>query len=77
MTIGEEVWTMTDDVGMTHRHGEDERPMSHYDDSHVDGLRVRQFACECGFVAAVLSRVEDEAQGGSWPFSFRAPAPLA
>jgi hypothetical protein len=47
------------------------------DDDRVDGLRVREYACACGFVAAVLSRVEDEDPGTTWPYAFQAVIPPA
>jgi hypothetical protein len=71
-----EVQPMTDEVQVTHRHGDDEEPMNPVDDGRIDGLRVRQYACGCGFAAAVLSRVEDQDPGVAWPFKFQASAPL-
>lgn len=67
---------MTDEVQLTHRHGDSEEPMNAVDDGRIDGLRVREFACSCGFAAAVLSRVEDEEPGVAWPFKFQTSAPL-
>jgi len=68
---------MTDEVLVAHRHIDTEEPMKHVDDDRVDGLRVREYTCICGFGAAVLSRVDDEEQGASWPFTLRTPTPLA
>jgi hypothetical protein len=60
-----------DEVGMNHRHDDGERPMRHEDDERIDGLRLREYSCDCGFSAAVLTRVDSERQGASWPFQFR------
>jgi hypothetical protein len=59
-----------DAVVIQHRHDDFERPMAPVDDSRVDGLRVRQFSCECGFGAAILSRNDPEEPGSSWPIPF-------
>ena len=67
---------MSDEVQVTHHHGDNEEPMNAVDDGRIDGLRVRQYACECGFAAAVLSRVEDQEQGASWPYRFKTATPL-
>jgi hypothetical protein len=67
---------MTDEVQVTHRHGDNEEPMNPVDDGRIDGLRVRQYACACGFAAAVLNRVEDQEQGASWPYRFQTATPL-
>ena len=67
---------MTDEVTVIHRHGDGEQPMLPVGDDHVDGLRVREFACSCGFGTAVLSKVESESQGASWPYTMRDPARL-
>jgi hypothetical protein len=68
---------MTDNVAMIHRHDDDERPMRHIEDERIDGLRLRQYSCDCGFAAAVLTKVEEEHQGASWPFSFRMAPPVS
>ena len=68
---------MTDNVAMIHRHDDDERPMHHIEDERIDGLRLRQYSCDCGFAAAVLTKVEEEHQGTSWPFSFRMAPPVS
>jgi hypothetical protein len=67
---------MTDEVQLTHRHGDTEEPMNTVDDGRIDGLRVREFTCSCGFAAAVLSRVEDQEPGVSWPYKFQPATPL-
>jgi hypothetical protein len=67
---------MSDEVQVTHHHSDNEEPMNAVDDGRIDGLRVRQYACECGFAAAVLSRVEDQEQGASWPYRFKTATPL-
>jgi hypothetical protein len=67
---------MSDEVQVTHHHGESEEPMNAVDDGRIDGLRVRQYACACGFAAAVLSPVEDQEQGASWPYKFGPSTPL-
>ena len=64
---------MSEQVLITHQHDDGEQPMEHVDDERIDGLRLRQYACGCGFTAAVLTRVAEERQGESWPFAFRAP----
>lgn len=61
---------------MAHRHAAVEEPMSavddrRIDDRRIDNLRVRQFSCGCGFAAAVLSRVEGEEPGLSWPYTLQ------
>ena len=68
---------MIDEVGMTHRHADGERPMRHQDDERIDGLRLREFSCECGYSAAVLTKTEAERPGASWPFQFRTQPPLS
>ena len=45
--------------------------MQHVDDERIDGLKLREYACSCGFTAAVLTRVAEEQPGQSWPFRFR------
>jgi hypothetical protein len=45
--------------------------MRHEDDERIDGLRLREYSCDCGFSAAVLTRMETERPGTSWPFQFR------
>jgi hypothetical protein len=67
---------MTDEVQVTHRHGDNEEPMNPVDDGRIDGLRVRQYACTCGFVAAMLSRIEDQEPGLTWPYTLQASTPL-
>ena len=67
---------MTDEVRITHRHGDDDEPMDAVDDGRIDGLRVRQYTCRCGFAAALLSPVEDQKPGLSWPYRFESTAPL-
>jgi hypothetical protein len=67
---------MSDEVQVTHRHGESEEPMNAVDDGRVDGLRVRQYACACGFAAAVLSKVKDQEPGVTWPYRFQPATPL-
>jgi hypothetical protein len=71
-----EVAPMSDEVLITHRHLENEEPMDAVDDGRIDGLRVRQYACACGFAAAVLSRIEDQQPGMSWPYTFETSTPL-
>jgi hypothetical protein len=71
-----EVQPMTDEVQVTHRHGDDDEPMNPVDDGRIDGLRVRQYACTCGFAAAVLSRIEDQEPGMTWPYTFQPSTPL-
>jgi hypothetical protein len=61
---------MSDELVIQHRHPDDARSMAPVDDSRVDGLRVRQFACDCGYGAAVLSRVDELEPGPSWPYRF-------
>ena len=69
---------MIDEVLVTHRHDDGDEPMTPVDDDRVDGLRVREFTCRrCGFAAGVLSRVEDEQQGASWPYAFRTPTHIS
>jgi hypothetical protein len=68
---------MIDEVGMTHRHADGERPMRYQDDERIDGLRLREYSCDCGFSAAVLTRVPEEHQGESWPFNFRTSPPVS
>ena len=58
---------------MVHRHEDEERPMRHLDDERIDGLRVREYTCDCGYIAAVLTRVRDEVPSERWPFSLQAP----
>jgi len=67
---------MVEEVGMMHRHADEERPMRHVGDERVDGLRLREYTCECGYSAAVLTRVAEQQQGQSWPFQFRS-APIS
>jgi hypothetical protein len=67
---------MSDDLVVTHRHADGEEPMQHLADDRVDGLRLQEYACPCGYSAAVLTRVAEEQQGHSWPFQFRS-APLS
>jgi hypothetical protein len=62
--------TPADEVVIQHRHQNAERPMAPVDDSRVDGLRVRQFSCDCGFGAAILSRNDPDEPGPSWPIRF-------
>lgn len=62
---------MVDEVAMVHRHDDGERQMRHLDDERIDGLRLREFTCDCGYSVAVLTRVQEEQQGKSWPFAFR------
>ena len=61
---------MTDDIEIAHRHDDEATAMRTTDENRVDGLIVRQFTCDCGYVAAVLSPVDDEQPGSSWPFAF-------
>jgi hypothetical protein len=68
---------MTDEVMLAHRHVEGEEPMRHVEDERLHGLRVAEYACSCGFGAAVLSRADEEQQGASWPYPLKTPAPLA
>ena len=68
---------MSDEVMLAHRHVDAEEPMRHVEDERIDGLRVSEYSCSCGFGAAVLSRVEEEQQGVSWPYKLPTPAPLA
>ncbi len=68
---------MIDEVGMIHRHDDGERPMRHEDDERIDGLRLREYSCDCGFSAAVLTRVDREHPGTSWPFQFRTQPPVS
>jgi hypothetical protein len=63
-----------DDVALTHAHSDIEQAMHPVGDDRIDGLRVREFACACGFAAALLSRVDDIDPGPSWPYAFP-PAP--
>ncbi len=65
---------MTEQVSIRHRHDDGEEPMLHVDDERIDGLRLREFTCRCGFSAAVLTRVAEERQGERWPFAFRTPS---
>jgi hypothetical protein len=67
---------MSDEVQVTHRHDDNEEPMNRVDDGRIDGLRVRQYACDCGFAAAILSRVEDQEPGLTWPYRFQPSTPL-
>jgi hypothetical protein len=62
---------LTDHVLMQHRHDEGEQHMQHVDDERIDGLKLREYTCSCGFTAAVLTRVAEEQPGHSWPFRFR------
>jgi len=66
----------TDEVTLIHRHDDGEQSMTPVSDDHVDGLRVREYACTCGFGTAVLSKVESEQQGASWPYTMRDAARL-
>jgi hypothetical protein len=68
---------MIDEVGMIHRHDDGERPMRHGDEERIDGLRLREYSCDCGFSAAVLTRMETERPGTSWPFQFRTQPPVS
>jgi hypothetical protein len=68
---------MIDEVDMIHRHADGERTMRFQDDERIDGLRLREFSCDCGFSAAVLTRMESESQGSSWPFRFRSQPPVS
>jgi hypothetical protein len=68
---------MIDEVGMTHRHADGERPMRYQDDERIDGLRLREYACDCGYSAAVLTRLEKELPGQRWPFAFKSPPRVA
>jgi hypothetical protein len=68
---------MTDEVMLAHRHVEGEEPMRNVEDERIHGLRVAEYACSCGFGAAVLSRADEEQQGASWPYALKTPAPLA
>ena len=68
---------MTDELLLTHRHEETQEPMHDVRDGRIDGLRVREYACGCGFGAAVLSRAEDEEPGARWPNQFKSVLPLA
>ena len=61
---------MPDEIEINHRHDDGGRPMTRTDEDRIDGLVVRQFSCDCGYGAAVLSRLDDEEPGGSWPFTF-------
>jgi hypothetical protein len=63
-----EIHASVDEVIINHRHGDAPTEMSTVDDERVDGLRVREYACSCGFAAAVLSRVDGEEPGKGWPF---------
>jgi hypothetical protein len=67
----------SDHVAVTHAHGGGDQPMQAVDDERIDGLRVREYTCVCGFTAAVLNRVEDEEPGAKWPFNFRPTSPPA
>jgi hypothetical protein len=60
-----------DEVVVTHAHGEADQAMQAVDDERIDGLRVREYTCACGFSAAVLNRVEDEEPSERWPFRFQ------
>lgn len=63
------LWAMEDEIVLTHRHDDAERhQMAAGNESRVDGLRVREYECPCGFSAAVLSRTTEEQIGPSWPF---------
>jgi hypothetical protein len=64
---------MNDDVTISHSHADGEQPMDHVSDERVDGLRLQEYTCSCGFSAAILTRVTEERQGQSWPFQFRSP----
>jgi hypothetical protein len=67
---------MTDQLLVQHRHDEgDQHVMQHVDDERIDGLKLREYTCTCGFTAAVLTRVPEEQPGHSWPFRFRSAAP--
>jgi hypothetical protein len=68
---------MTDTVAMTHRHDDGERAMRHVDDERIDGLRLREYTCDCGFSAAVLTRVAQERTGPSWSLPLRLPRPVS
>jgi hypothetical protein len=68
---------MSNEVMVAHRHVDTEEQMKHVEDERIDGLRVSEYTCSCGFGAAVLSRVDDEEQGMSWPYVLKAAAPLA
>lgn len=68
---------LVDEVLVTHAHGDAQQEMRPVDDDRVDGLRVREYACTCGFVAAVLSRVEDQEPGTTWPYAFQPAVPPA
>jgi hypothetical protein len=58
---------MADSLAITHGHANVDEPMRAASDERIDGLRVREFVCACGFVTAVLNRVEDEEPGARWP----------
>ena len=66
---------MIDEVGMIHRHSDGERLMRYQDDERIAGLRLREYSCDCGFSAAVLTKVDTEVPGKSWPFAFRTDQP--
>ena len=68
---------MADEILISHRHPDGNRPMSTADEQRIDGLRVRKFSCDCGFAAALLSRVDEMEPGASWPFAFGRPRELA
>ena len=68
---------LVDEVSLAHAHGDEQYEMYAADDNRIDGLRVREYTCMCGFAAAVLSRVEDEQPGPKWPFTFPGMTPLA
>lgn len=64
---------MEDEILITHQHRDTERHrMAPGNESTVDGLRVREYECPCGFSAALLSRNRDVDPGPSWPFRWRA-----
>ena len=64
---------MTNEVMLAHRHVDTDEPMRHVEDERVDGLRVSEYTCSCGFGAAVLSRVDEEKQGPAGPTRCRRP----
>jgi hypothetical protein len=68
---------MADEILISHRHPDGDQPMSAVGEQRIDGLRVRQFSCDCGFGAAILSRVEEMEPGVSWPFAFGRPREIA
>ena len=57
-------------VSIEHAHADEARTMELVRVERVDGLAVEHYACGCGHTIIVLSRVDGERQGASWPLNW-------